>query len=114
MEGPARARQLDAIRSFCAQQPVAVLFDEPGESLMDVFSGKAVPLALKRLVSVQQRARKGTDAPYLVLTYDDGREMALADVGIAFAPDLGNSGALDEIPAVGCFRRDSHPLRRLN
>src|SRR5260370_30042369 len=105
MEGSARARQLDAIRSFCAQQPVAVLFDEPGESLMDVFSGKAVPLALKSLVSVQQRARKGTDAPYLVLTYDDGREMALDDVGIAFAPDHGNTGALDEIPAVVCFCR---------
>ncbi|HXN40842.1 MAG TPA: hypothetical protein VN918_03570 [Myxococcaceae bacterium] len=113
MEESARTSQLDAIRSFCAQQPVAVLFDEPGESLMDVFSGKTVPIALKSLVSVQRRARKGTDAPYLVLTYDDGREMALADVGIAFAPDLSNTGALDEIPAVVCFRDYATLLGRL-
>jgi hypothetical protein len=104
MEESARTAQLDAIRSFCAQPPAAVLFDEPGESLLDVFSGKEVPLALKSLVSVQQRAKKGTDVPYLVLTYDDGREMALADVGIAFAPDLRDVGALDDIPAVVCFR----------
>jgi len=104
MDASARTRQLDAIRSFCAQEPIGVLFDEAGELLMDVFSGKAVPLALQHLVSVEQRARKGTNAPYLVLTYDDGREMALADVGIAFAPDVANTGALEELPAVVCFR----------
>jgi hypothetical protein len=113
MDDSARTRQLGAIRGFCARQPGAVLFDEPGESLMDAFSGKTVPLALKSLISVEQKTKKGSADPYLVLTYADGREMALADVGIAFAPDTRNTGNLEDLPDVVCFRDYDTLLGRL-
>ncbi len=104
---------LSAIRSFCAQLPGSVLFDEPGESLMDVFSGKAISLEVKDLVSVEQRAKAGASEPYLVLTYGDGRQLALADVGIAFAPDTRNTGELPDLPPVVCFRDYATLLGRL-
>jgi hypothetical protein len=103
MNEAARASQLQAIRDFCAKNP-AVLFDEPGETLLDVFSSKTLPLALTSLVAVQQRTKKGSGEPYLILAYDDGRELALADVGVAFVPDTRNTGPLEDLPDVACFR----------
>ena len=104
MDESARAGQLQTIRDFCAKNPAAVLFDEPGEMLLDVFSSKTLPLSLKSLVSVQQRSKRNSGEPYLVLAYDDGRELALADVGVAFAPDTRNTGPLEDLPDVACFR----------
>src|SRR5690349_12117853 len=113
MEEPSRASQLIAIRSFCAKQPGSVLFDELGESLMDGFSGKAIPLDLKNLISVEQRTKEGTAEPYLVLTYSDAHQVALADAGIAFAPDTRNTGELPDLPPVVCFRDYATLLARL-
>jgi hypothetical protein len=113
MDEASRARQLAIIRSFCARQPVSVLFDEPGELLMDVFSSKAVPLAVSNLISVEERKKKGSADEYIALSYDDGRQMALADVGIAFAPDTRNTGKLEELPDVVCFRDYQSLLGRL-
>ncbi len=113
MEEPSRASQLIAIRSYCAKQPGSVLFDEPGESLMDVFSGKTLPLDLKDLVSVEQRTKAVTGEAYLVLSYVDGRQIALADVGIAFVPDTGSTGELPDLPQVVCFRDYATLLGRL-
>ncbi len=113
MDPPSRAGQLTAIRSFCAKLPGSVLFDELGKSLIDAFSGKAIPLDVKDLVSVEQRAKAGTPEPYLALTYGDGRQLALADVGIAFAPDTRNTGELPDLPPVVCFRDYATLLGRL-
>jgi hypothetical protein len=99
-----RAQQLAAIRSFCSRSGGAVLFDEPGQKLLDVYAGKPLPLAVDQLVGVEQKRRRSTGEPYLVLRYEDGRELALADVGIAFVPDVRNTGKLEPLPDVVCFR----------
>jgi len=113
MDPPSRAGQLTAIRSFCARLPGSVLFDELGESLVDAFSGKAISLDLKNLASVEQRAKQGTGEPYLVLNYGDGRQLALADVGIVFVPDTRNTGELPDLPPAVCFRDYATLLGRL-
>src|SRR5215813_8815871 len=113
MDPTSRAGQLAAIRSFSAKLAGSVLFDEAGESLIDAFSGKAIPLDLKNLVSVEQRTKEGTTEPYLVLTYGDGRQLALADVGLAFAPDTRSTGELPDLPPVVCFRDYATLLGRL-
>ena len=113
MDEASRAKQLAIIRSFCARQPVSVLFDEGGGLLMDVFSTKTAPLALSSLVSVEERKKKGSEDDYIVLTYEDGRQMALADVGIAFAPDTKNTGKLEDLADVVCFRDYQSLLGRL-
>lgn len=113
MDAPTRATQLSAIRSFCARLPGSVLFDEPGDSLMDAFSGKSLALNREELVSVEERTKKGSAELYLLLSYGDGRQLALADVGIAFAPDTRNTGELPELPSVVCFRDYATLLSRL-
>ena len=113
MDPTSRAGQLAAIRSFSAKLAGSVLFDEGGESLMDALSGKAIPIDAGNLVSVEQRTKEGTGEPYLLLTYGDGRQLALADVGIAFAPDTRNTGELTDLPPVVCFRDYATLLGRL-
>lgn len=109
-----RTQHLASIRRFCAQHPQALLFDEPGEVILDVYSSKTLPLDVPKLASVEERANlKESGRPYLVLQYEGGRQLALADVGIAFAPDVRNTGPLGELPDVVCFRDLATLLVRL-
>jgi hypothetical protein len=43
-----------------------------------------------------------------VLVFEDGRQVALADVGFAFAPVTTNSGPIPELPSTFCFRDLRH------
>ena len=42
--------------------------------------------------------------PYLVLVYEDGRQLVVADVGLAFAPATAATGPIPDLPPVVCFR----------
>jgi hypothetical protein len=108
-----RAAQLQEIRAHCQKPGSAVLFDEPGALLLDVFSAKTVPLDVSSLRTVESRLNTQTKATYLLLIYDDGRQRALSDVGIAFAPSLTNTGPLPDLPEVVCFRDYQTLLDRL-
>jgi hypothetical protein len=46
--------------------------------------------------------------PYLVLVFHDGRQVALADVGFAFAPSIASTGPLPDLPQTFCFRDFRH------
>jgi hypothetical protein len=98
------ATQVELIRRFCATLAGAVLFDEPGSMLLDVYSNKMLSLDLPELQGVEERRNRQTHKPYLLLIYGDQRQIALADVGIAFSPQFRNTGPLPDLPEVVCFR----------
>lgn len=108
-----RSQKLAAVRAYCQAHPQAVLFDEPGEALFDVAGVRTLTLRAGDLRSVEPSADKDTKAPYLRLTLEDGRELALTVAGIAFAPDFGNSGPLQDLPEAVCFRDYLGLLERL-
>ena len=43
-----------------------------------------------------------------MLVFADGRQVALADVGFAFAPVTESTGPLPDLPATFCFRDFRH------
>lgn len=104
MEDTSRAARLALISGFCARHPNAVLFDEARKALLDVYSSKTLPLEIERLLSVEERTNQQTGRPYLVLQREDGSQFALAEVGIAFAPDTRNTGPVADLPDVVCLR----------
>jgi len=99
----ARAVLLAKVRQHCARQPATVLFDEPGQALFDVSAAKALPLPAAELVQVEEKTDTQTGRAYLRLELGDGRELALTDAGVAFAPRFGNTGPLPELPKAVCF-----------
>ncbi|HET8724095.1 MAG TPA: hypothetical protein VFM53_07785 [Anaeromyxobacteraceae bacterium] len=99
-----RAAQRAAVEAFVRERPAALLLDAAAPALLDVFSGKSLPLAWDRIEAVARAANRDTGAPYLVLLRDDGRQVVLADVGVAFEPVTAASGPLPGAPALACFR----------
>ena len=99
-----RARVLGFLRA--RRTPLAVVEDEDERSarLLETGSGKALSLRWEALAHVEERTTREHPQPYLVLVFQDGRQLALADVGFAFAPATHNSGALPELPQTLCFR----------
>ncbi len=108
-----RAEQLSALRDFCSRNARSVLFDEPGGALMDTAAGKTVALDLPNLQTVQAKADRQTQQPYLLLVYGTGRQLALTQAGIGFPPDFRNTGPLRELPEVVCLRDHATFLERL-
>jgi len=99
-----RAAQRTALERFVRDRPAAVLYDAEGPALLDVFSGKALPLDWRRVTRVAEARNSETGAPYLAVLRDDGRQVVLADVGVAFAPSTASTGPLPGLPPVVCFR----------
>ncbi len=108
-----RSAQLATVRDFCARHSGGVLFDETGGTLFDVAGAKTLPLRLAETAAVEPKTNSQTGGQYLVLRYSDGHEIALADVGIAFAPDTRQTGPIDELPPVSCLRDYQTLLGRL-
>lgn len=82
----------------------AVLYDRERALFLDVFSGKALPADWPRVQALHERQNADTGRPYLLLLREDGRQLVLADVGVAFAPLTAASGPLPDLPTVVCFR----------
>jgi hypothetical protein len=108
-----QAAAISRIQAFTRSHPRSVLFDDAGSTLLDVYSGRTLALDLSRITSTREEANKETGGRYLVLTRDDGIEIALADPGIAFAPDLRNSGPLPTQPKAVCLRDFAEALARV-
>jgi hypothetical protein len=53
---------------------------------------------------VAEGSNQDTGAPILSLLRDDGRQLILADVGVAFEPLTVSTGPLPGLPPVVCFR----------
>src|SRR5262245_531193 len=99
-----QSQKLAAVRAYCQAHPQVVLYDEPSGALFDVAGVKTLPLRPGDLRSVETLADRDTHQPYLRLTLEDGLQIALTASGIAFAPDTGNVGPLEDLPEAVCFR----------
>jgi hypothetical protein len=101
---PEAARgQVAAFLREC-RPPLAVLAeDDRSIELLEPSSGQSLALRWGEVARVERRSSPLRPQPYLAIALEDGRQLALADVGFAFAPSLRNSGPLDELPPTVCF-----------
>ena len=104
----ARATVLEFTRRPFAA--VAAIEDEDGKGarLLEPGTGKDLRLRWDDLAQVEERRTALRPSPYLVLVFHDGRQVALADVGFAFAPSTANTGPLPDLPQTLCFRDFRH------
>jgi hypothetical protein len=89
---------------------VAALEDDDGKGvrLIEPGSGKELRLKWDDLSQVEEKRSALRTSPYLLLVFQDGRQVALADVGFAFSPSIANTGPLPDLPQTLCFRDFRH------
>ena len=100
------------VESFVRQNPrlFALLPGEDGRSaqIVETGTGKALHVEWGEIAEAAEKANPLRQSGYLVLVFTDGRQVALADVGFAFAPSTVNTGPLPDLPATFCFRDFRH------
>jgi hypothetical protein len=100
------------VEAFLREQPAlfAAVADQDGKGiqLFETASGKSLRVRWADLADAVLRRTSLRPAPYLVLVFQDGRQVALADVGFAFAPSIASSGPLPDLPQTFCFRDFRH------
>ena len=101
---PSHAATRERLERFARESGGSVLHDAERSLLYDVFSGKSLPFELARIEAIHERRNAESGHPYLVAVRDDGRQIVLADVGIAFEPLTASTGSLSDLPQVVCFR----------
>ena len=82
--------------------------DDKGTQLLEAGSGKSLRIRWDEVAEAVLRKNPERAAPYLVLVFHDGRQVALADVGFAFAPSIASTGPLPDLPPTFCFRDFRH------
>ena len=87
---------------------VALLEEDAGARLLEPGSGKELRFSWDQLAQVEEKTSPLRSTPYLLLVFHDGRQVALADVGFAFAPSTINTGPLPDLPPTMCFRDFRH------
>jgi len=101
-----------AVESFLRANPgrFALLSDDDGRGarLLEAGTGKELRVRWDEIASATLQQNRVRPAPYLVLVFGDGRQVALADVGFAFAPSTASTGPLPDLPATFCFRDFRH------
>jgi hypothetical protein len=100
------------VMEYCRRplSPVAAVEDADGQGarLLEPASGKELHIRWEELTQAEEKRSDLRAAPYLVLVFADGRQVALADVGFAFAPSTVNTGPLPDLPQTLCFRDFRH------
>jgi hypothetical protein len=99
-----RAAKQALVERFTRERPGSLLLDAAAPALLEVFSGKTLPIDWGRIEGVAEGRNGDTGAPYLALLRDDGSQVILADVGIAFQPLPSAAGSLPGLPSLTCFR----------
>jgi hypothetical protein len=94
-------------RPFAA---VAAIPDDDGKGarLLEPGTGKELRVKWDEIAVAEEKHSAQRSQPYLLLVFHDGRQVALADVGFAFAPSTVNTGPLPDLPSVLCFRDFRH------
>jgi hypothetical protein len=93
------------VRTWTDTHKQALLYDEERAVLLDVASGKRLPLPWPTVVAFEEKVNPETNDAYLVLFFENGQQIALAEPGgVAFAPSTVNSGPVENLPAVVCLR----------
>jgi hypothetical protein len=100
------------VESFVRENPRLFLLvqGEEGRSaqIVEAATGKALPVEWGAIADAVEKENPVRYSRYLVLLFDDGRQIALADVGFAFAPSTVNTGPLPDLPTTLCFRDFRH------
>lgn len=104
----ARSKVLEFTRRPFAAVAAVEEPDSLGARLLEPGTGKELRLRWDELATVEEKRTPLRPAPYLVLSFQDGRQVALADVGFAFAPSTVNTGPLPDLPPTLCFRDFRH------
>jgi hypothetical protein len=99
-----RAAQRALLERAVRVRPGSVLWDAPTSTLLDVFSGKRLPLDWAHVAAVEERPHAAGGRAYVAVRLDSGTEIAIADPGIAFAPVTAATGPLEGLPPAVCFR----------
>jgi len=98
-------RAKEKVRQWAERHRRVVLYDEESSTLLDVASGKSLHLPWRDAKSLEEKVHPETKDAYLVLLFEDGRQIALVDPGgVAFEPSKINTGPLDGLPPVVCLR----------
>ena len=83
----------------------AMLFDEESSTVLDIASGRKTIIRWRDLAAFEEKIHPETQDSYLVLLFEDGKQIALVDPGgVAFAPSMENTGPLRDSPPVVCLR----------
>jgi hypothetical protein len=90
---------------------VASVEEPDGARLLEPGTGKELRVRWDELREVEEKTSSQRAGPYMVLHFHDGRQLALADVGFAFAPSTSNTGPLPQLPQTLCFRDFAHLTR---
>jgi hypothetical protein len=95
----------EKVKEWVGRHRHVVLYDEESSTLLDVASGKSVHLPWRDVKSFEEKIHPETKDAYLVLLFEDGRQIAFVDPGgVAFEPSTMNTGTLKDLPAVVCLR----------
>ena len=93
------------VRQWTTAHRQSVLYDENSSMLRDVASGRSIRLPWREVTAFAEKTHPETGEKYLVLVFENGRQIALVDPGgVAFAPSTENSGPLEGLPSVVCLR----------
>jgi len=93
------------VRQWIDRHRHAALYDEENSAFLDVASGKSVHLPWSEVTAFEEKVHPETKDAYLVLLFEDGRQIALVDPGgVAFQPSTVNTGPLPDLPPVACLR----------
>jgi len=100
------------VESFVRQNPLLFALvpgqDDRSAQLVEIGTGKSLHVEWDEIADAVEKENPLRRSPYLVLVFADGRQIALADVGFAFAPSTINTGTLPDLPATFCFRDFRH------
>ena len=107
-EAERKAKVLEFTRRPFAAVAAIEDADGKGARLLEPGTGKELRIRWGEIAQVEERASPMRAAPYLVLVLEDGRQVALADVGFAFAPSTVNTGPIPDLPATFCFADFRH------
>src|SRR3712207_6678458 len=101
------------LQAFCARRPASVLLHASDGLLMDIPSGKVLPLRAAELTGAEETPGEGDIPREVRLFYPAERALALTEDGLAFAPDRRNTGALPALGQRVTFRGYAQLLARL-
>jgi hypothetical protein len=107
-EAERKAKVLEFTRRPFAAVAAIEDADGKGARLLEPGTGKELRIRWGEIAEVEERPNPLRGAPYLVIAFEDGRQVALADVGFAFAPAILNTGPLPDLPPTFCFADFRH------
>ena len=94
----------ETLRRWLAAHPQVAVWDEAAGTLLDLSSGKTLAFDPRTITRFEEKENRETGGTYLVLLREDGRQLVLADAGIAWEPGTESTGPLDFLPPVVCWR----------